>query len=238
MQESDRLTIWLHYFQEQSPDQSRAELLGAIRFAYWFEKRSQELLGTYTQHVEAYIDRRRQNLRWKENEIFCSRKRVEYHMNMIGAELMNRAFQHDFARTKEQRVLVPICMRKHGNDSCKAIRMEEGYACKGCAKDCQVHIITKLGSQYHFKVYMIPHASTAFGHEGIQKGDVGIVGVACVLNLIGGGYQAKALGYEPQCVILNYTGCVQHWHESGLSTSIDLNRLVRIFESRSSGNRK
>lgn len=231
-QESNRLALWLHYFKGQSPSKSRAEILSAIRFAYWFEKRSQEVLGVYTQNVDPYINRRRPDLRWKENEIFCTRVRVEYHLNMIGAEIMNRAFQPDFVRTKEQRVLLPICMRKHGNDSCKSVQTEQGYVCKGCAKDCQVNTITKLGSQHSFKVYMIPHASTAFGHERIQKGDVGIVGVACVLNLIAGGYQAKALGYEPQCVILNYSGCVQHWHESGLVTGIDLDKLTAIMGAR------
>lgn len=231
-QESNRLALWLHYFKSQSPSKSKSEILSAIRFAYWFEKRSQELLGKFTTNVDPYINRRWKELKWKENEVFCSRRRVEYHLNMVGAELMNRAFQYDFARKKEYRVLLPICMRKFGNDSCRAVRTEQGYACKGCAKDCQVNAIRKIGNDLNFQVYIIPHASTAFARERLHTGDVGIVGVACVLNLISGGYQAKALGYEPQCVILNHSGCAQHWHESGLVTSIDLDRLRAIMGSR------
>jgi uncharacterized protein len=51
------------------------------------------------------------------------------------------------------------------------------------------------------------------------------VGVACVLNLIQGGYEMQSLGIPSQCVFLNSCSCKQHWI-SGAPTQIDFSKLV------------
>ncbi|WLD29947.1 MULTISPECIES: DUF116 domain-containing protein [unclassified Clostridioides] len=56
--------------------------------------------------------------------------------------------------------------------------------------------------------------------------DVGIIGVACVLNLISGGWKVKNFGFVPQCVVLDYCGCKNHWHEKGIVTDINVDRLL------------
>ncbi len=115
------------------------------------------------------------------------------------------------------------------SEACKANKTQEGFKCTGCTHDCIVNHITSLGQQYGFKVLIIPHASTAFSKLSVEKGEVGIVGIACVLNLISGGYKAKSLGFEPQCVLLDYCGCKKHWHEKGLQTRIYLEGLRKIL---------
>nr|WP_267490831.1 DUF116 domain-containing protein [Paenibacillus monticola] len=228
-QESKRLAIWFGYLTANTPRESQNKLLRAVRHANWFEQRSEERLGCYTLRVDAYIENNLERLTWKENRIFCSRKRVEYHLNMVGAEIMNRAFHDSFAATKEKRVFLPVCMRNKSGEVCKAVKEGEGYLCKSCSKDCQVNMITAMAKEYDCKVLIIPHASTAFGHQRVREGEVGIVGIACVLNLISGGYKAREMGYQPQCVLLHNSGCIQHWHPTGIKTSIDLDRLKDIL---------
>lgn len=164
--------------------------------------------------------------------MFCTRGRVEYHLNMVGAELMNRAYRERFLRTKKKKVLLPICMRLKGEASCQAVRTDEGWVCQGCAKNCQVNRISAMGRETGFTALLIPHASIAFDRRNAadMPGETGIIGVACLLNLISGGYRAKELGFEPQCVLLNYAGCVKHWHPEGIATSIDLNQLQQILQ--------
>ncbi len=228
-QESKRLVIWFDFLTARTPGESQNKLLRAVRLASWFEQRSEERLGCYTLRVDAYIENNRERLKWKENRVFCSRERVEYHLNMVGAEIMNRAFHDSFAATKEKRVFLPVCMRSKSGEACKAVKEGEGYLCKSCSKYCQVNMITAMAKEYGCKVLIIPHASTAFGHHRVREGEVGIVGVACVLNLISGGYKARELGYQPQCVLLHNSGCIQHWHPTGIKTSIDLDRLKDIM---------
>ncbi|WP_278244952.1 hypothetical protein [[Clostridium] dakarense] len=47
-----------------------------------------------------------------------------------------------------------------------------------------------------------------------------------MLNLISGGLKAKSLGYIPQCVVLDYCGCKSHWHTDGITTDINIKRLL------------
>ncbi|RCX20699.1 uncharacterized protein DUF116 [Fontibacillus phaseoli] len=234
-QESRRMSEWLVFLKSRSREDGKRKLSQAVTFGKWFEARSREVLGRHTANVELYIDKNNQRLKWKENMIFCTRGRAEYHLNMVGAEIMNRAFREKFLNTEQKRVLLPICMREKGEAGCRAVESEHGYVCRSCSKDCQVKIISDLGKKHDFQVFMIPHASTAFGRQSIQPGKVGIVGVACILNLVSGGYQAKRLGYEPQCVLLNYSGCIKHWHETGVVTDIDLSRLLNRIQVGTTG---
>ncbi|AIQ47413.1 hypothetical protein R70723_17075 [Paenibacillus sp. FSL R7-0273] len=229
-EECIRLEHWSDLFQGL-PKAAAAEYLSrAVRLAAWFDRRSLEVLGCYTPNVERYIEHNGPRLRWRENRIFCSRERVEYHLNMVGAEIMNREFRGAFMAAQDKSIFLPVCMRKKQGNACKAVPEGAGYRCRSCTRDCRVHIITALSRKYDAKVLIIPHASTAFGKEKASEGDKGIIGIACVLNLISGGYQARRMGYQPQCVLLNQSGCVQHWHpDSGLETAIDLDRLEQIL---------
>ncbi|MBW4080672.1 DUF116 domain-containing protein [Paenibacillus sp. S150] len=229
-QESRRLAVWLDFLRGL-PDSERAGILQrAVQKALWFERRSLECLGSYTGRVDSYIESNRQRLKWQENRIFCSRERVEYHLNMAGAEIMNRVFHDGFYAAQEKRVFLPICMRNKSAEDCRAVKEGPGYVCRRCSKTCRVHAVTAMAEACGGKVLMIPHASTAFGHERITEGEVGIVGVACVLNLISGGYKAYDMGYLPQCVLLHYSGCVMHWHPEGIETCIDMDRLKAMLE--------
>ncbi|OKP91584.1 hypothetical protein A3844_00165 [Paenibacillus helianthi] len=226
-QESRRLKVWLDFLRGLPEKESEGILQRAVRKAVWFERRSLECLGRYTSNVDTYIENNRQRLRWQENRIFCSRNRVEYHLNMVGAEIMNQVFYDGFHAAPGKIVFLPICMRNKTAGKCQAVQEGPGYVCRRCSKTCRVQEVTALAEVYSCKVLMIPHASTAFGQERIRVGEVGIIGVACVLNLISGGYKAREMGYLPQCVLLHYSGCVLHWHREGIETSIDMERLER-----------
>lgn len=131
---------------------------------------------------------------------------------MVGAEILNRAFREDFIKTKVKIVLLPACMRFHTSKICKAIHTKNGYLCTNCTSMCNVSRISKMGRQSIFQVYIIPYESDAFSKVSPLKDKVGIVGVACVLNLLEGGWKAKSLNFIPQCVVLDYCGCRNHWH--------------------------
>lgn len=228
--ECKRIDGWLEFLKNKPALESKHVLLNAVQLADWFEKRSLAALGCYTCNVDKFIRDNKQKLKWKEDMIFCTRQRIEYHLNMVGAEIMNRAFRNSFLKAKDKRVLLPICMRLKQGNQCRALKTENGYLCQGCSKDCQVNIITTMGKEYNFKVFIIPHASSAFVKKTTDKNSIGIIGIACILNLISGGYKAKELGFEPQCVLLNYSGCAKHWHNPGIVTNIDIKRLKNILQ--------
>jgi hypothetical protein len=89
-----------------------------------------------------------------------------------------------------------------------------------------------MGRKFGFSVHLVPHESSVFsggaGKKLIGEG-VGIVGIACVSNLVSGGWKAKGLGLQPQCVLLDHCGCRKHWHEEGISTDNNMRRLRDIL---------
>lgn len=229
-QEVQRLQRWQQYFGTLTDGEVADGLASVITFAAWFELRSETVLGKYTEHVDYFLNEIHPQYRWREDVVFCGRRRVEYHLNMVGAELMNRAFRAAFLRTAHKEVLLPGCIRKLPEEDCPATSTPLGYRCVGCTASCRVHQLTRMGEKYGFGVAIITHESS-FNSKGIGQtdGKLGIVGIACVLNLISGGWKAKALGLPAQCVLLDFCGCKNHWHDDGFPTDINLDVLSQIL---------
>ena len=228
-QEVKRLSIWSGYFLQLSSGETKRIVNAATNLGMWFEARSKEVLGVYTEKVDSFLEKEERNYRWREDYISCGRKRVEYHINMVGAEMMNQAYRHSFLITKEKRLLLPGCMRAHWSKDCKAQYSPEGFVCTHCTKNCKVSQYTKLGEKEEFRVYIIPHESSIGKSKQIGEQGIGIIGVACVLNLISGGLKAVELGFVPQCVLLDYCGCKAHWSTQGIVTDINKNRFLEII---------
>ncbi|OPY26929.1 MAG: hypothetical protein A4E28_02256 [Methanocella sp. PtaU1.Bin125] len=232
VQEVRRMRGWRAYWAGQPGTAVAADIDVAIGFAAWFEGRSLTALGRYTPNVEKFLREKQPAHRWKEDVIFSARRRVEYHLNMVGAEIMNRTFRADFRRTKHKAVILPACMRYYPKPQCKARSNGLSCECAECTPQCRVNQITKMGRKFGFSVHLVPHESSVFsgdaGKQLIGEG-VGIVGVACVSSLVSGGWKAKGLGLPPQCVLLDHCGCRKHWHDQGIPTDINMSRLMQVL---------
>jgi hypothetical protein len=227
-QEVRRLQAWRDFWSCCDAKATCDDIWEAISFAGWFEEASAQSLGKYTPNVEKFLKEKQPGHRWKEDVIFSARRRVEYHLNMVGAEIMNRAFRDAFVNTTKKAVVLPACMRYHSKPECKARTIGLACECTGCTPQCRVNQLTKMGRKSGFAVHLVPHESSVFsGDSGktLLGDDVGIVGIACVSNLVSGGWKAKAMGMPPQCVLLDHCGCRKHWHEQGIPTDINMKRL-------------
>jgi hypothetical protein len=227
---SQRLKNWYDFLGQRSEIYSRNVINQAASLGRWFKSEGKQVLGKYTPAVDSFLCDKHPAYRFREDIIFCGRKEEEYHLNMVGAEILNRAFREDFLKTKIKMVLLPACMRFHTSKLCKAVRSSDGYLCTNCSPECKVNKLTELGRQKNFTVYIIPHESDAFENNHIENSQIGVVGIACILNLLEGGWKAKALNFIPQCVLLDYCGCKNHWHPKGIKTDINMEQLKRILQ--------
>jgi hypothetical protein len=231
-QEVRRLQAWQDFWSCCDAKAVCDDIRETIGFAGWFEEASVDALGKYTPNVEKFLKEKQPGHRWKEDVIFSARRRVEYHLNMVGAEIMNRAFRNAFLSTKKKAVVLPACMRYHPKPMCKAETNGLACECTGCTPQCRVNQLTKMGRKHGFAVHLVPHESSVFsGDSGktLLGDEVGIVGIACVSNLVSGGWKAKGLGLPPQCVLLDHCGCRKHWHEQGIPTDINMRRLMAVL---------
>jgi hypothetical protein len=231
-QEIRRLRGWQEFFTRRSSEMASPELSAVAAFAGWFETRSLETLGAYTPHVEQFLAETQPGYRWREDYVLCGRQRVEYHLNMVGNEIFNRALRDDFRRTTKQVVLVPPCLRAQPDDLCKAVSTPLGARCIACTPTCRVHQLSKLGEQHGFEVFTLPDDLRVYSGGSFKQnsaGPVGMIGVSCVLTNIQGGWDVRDLGIPAQGLLLDYCGCSYHWHEKGIPTDIDIHQLMQLL---------
>lgn len=231
VQEVKRFDKWSEYLASLEVEEASDFIADAVSYAIWFEQKSLEALGYYTQGVENYLKEAGTSHRWREDLILCCRQRVEYHLNMVGAEIMNRAYRADFIRTDKKVVLLPACIRRKQDGTCKCREVAGVLYCASCDSSCQVFQIKKMGKSYGYEVLIIPHESSAFSNSNMKEGELGIIGIACVINLLAGGWKAKGYGIPAQCVLLDYCGCKNHWDEEGFPTVIDMQQLEKVMDT-------
>ena len=247
LRDVDRLCRWLEAtgeFREQAlrfvrwrafwdtmPADKRAEMAAKIfQFAGWFIVRAQEVLEQYTPNVTRFLENSHTFYRWREDRIQCMRSRDEYHLNMVGAEIMNRAFRADYRNTEAKALLVPGCMRARPEDECEGVRVPEGLRCTGCLPSCHVNQLREMGKRQNFEVYIIPHASDLrrwTPRPGRPR--LGVIATACVTQLVEGGWELKRYDVPAQCVLLDYSGCKKHWCSEGIPTAMNIRELKRIL---------
>ena len=68
---------------------------------------------------------------------------------------------------------------------------------------------------------LLPHETIINKIDVKDKNKIGIIGIACIPNLMSGGWKALRLGFIPQCVLLDYSGCGKHWLDKEKITEIN-----------------
>jgi hypothetical protein len=228
-EEVSRFNEWLSFLGELKPH-VRVSLNRILAFANDFECHAECALGRYTTRVNAFLIEQLPQRRQREDAIQCSRRRVEYHLNLLGAELLNRAWRSDFLGCQEQMVVLSGCLRQKG-DSCRALRHDRTLRCCHCTKDCVVSMASHLAERHGKRALAVIHGSDYFrflDQATPRRKATGIVGVACAPGILGAGLRAKARGFAAQCVVLHRSGCA-HWCNEEHTTSFDVGELERIL---------
>jgi len=245
-----RLIAWLHATGEFEQETQRLAnwrgclaQLGPAEFEHWmsvgielfdrFADEAADRLGRYTHGVEPFLAGEYAHRGLREDRLFCGRTPSEYHLNMVAAEVMNQGLRDAFERTTHKIVLVPACMKGAKAAQCRAHAYGVDITCTACDPDCAINRITRRMKAFGVRVYIVPHA-TGFSRwltRWQREPGVGVAAVACMLNILPGGYEMRARRIASQCVPLDFPGCRKHWDPQGISTAVNEDRLVQIVAS-------
>lgn len=230
-EEAKRLNGWLQYSETLSNTEVRQILEKAYQFADWFKDTCSSKLGCYTKNVNRFVESAKTEYKNREDYGLATRKEMEYHFNIVAAEVLNRSLRDRFMNQKRKVVLLPTCMQTLAGKGCKAQSDGTERKCIACNKTCNVGLASMQLKPFGVDVYLIPHSSnfsrTLKKWQNVP--DVALVGVACVLNLLLGGYEMIGLGIPSQCVYLDFCGCKKHWHSKGVPTSLNIGQLKRVL---------
>ena len=211
-QEAIRLDNWRSYLATLGPQKATYWLLVATSICDDFEREAAVCLGVYTRGVQPFLEKEYSNRGCREDALFCGRPVAEYHLNMVAAEVMNRGLRADFDLTSRRVLLVPACMRGVKAGSCRAHVDGVDITCSHCDPDCAVNRITRSMQSHGVQVYIVPHSGgfTRWLDRWQREAGVGVMAVACMLNIVAGGFDMRARGIASQCVPLDYPGCKTH----------------------------
>jgi len=229
-EETRRITNWFRYTKSLSAADTDSLLKKAYDFAGWFEEACKDKLGVYTRNVNPFIQKAQTAYRMREDYGLATRKEIEYHFNMVAAEILNRALRDKFMAAKRKVVLLPTCMRITDDHACKAKLEGSEKKCISCNPQCNAGKVNTSLKAHGIDAYLIPHSSNFSKtlKRWKEVPDVSLVGIACVLNLLLGGYEMIGLGIPSQCVYLDFCGCKKHWDKKGIPTSLNTKHLLHI----------
>jgi hypothetical protein len=229
-----RLDQWGEFLASLEEPRSRNILLRCQALASDFAECSLLELGKYTEGVPTFLSKEAPNYRFRYDAAFVSRTRLEYHLGMLGTEILNRAYRQRFLSTRRKIVIVPPCMRAKSDGECRAVETAFGARCQACTPACRVHQVTRLGDKHGFDVFIIPDELHVFG-AGTGPEDLGLVGVSCVLTNWSGGWEADSFSLPAQGLLLDYVGCRYHWDKHGIPTATNLKALKALLGIKESG---
>ena len=223
-----RFKYWERYFDNKFLVKVSYDLKAAMKLAEWFEEQAQEKLGHYTKNVKKFLKQEQSKHLWRQDILLRTKPEREYHLNMLGCQIMNQVCRPQFLVTNNKVILAPICMRAKNEAQCQAEETELGLQCTHCDRDCNINLIDSLGSQGEFKVLIIDHThdfDDYFSQWQDQK-HTGLIVIACALNLLLVNYKLQRFNIPGQALILDYCGCQLHWSEEGVTTDINLDELL------------
>ena len=132
----------------------------------------------------------------------------------------NLAYKKVFSKIpfSERILLLPQCLRPC---NCPASFKEFSYECKNCS-NCKLGEIINFAKKLGYKgVYLISGGSIVSKiFERIKP--KACIGVACLKELILGGFVAEKFGIIPQCVALSKDGCV--------NTEVEWSTVKKVIE--------
>jgi hypothetical protein len=153
----------------------------------------------------------------------------QYHLYMLEIELTNRRNRTSFLLADRKISLQPYCLQDF-SVTCKASDSGFDYQCGHCSKNCFQHHASILLKENNIEPYIWMGASIGDAvREAAEKNQtIGILGIACIPELVWGMRKCRKLGIPVIGLPLNANRCAR-WFGEFHQNSIDLNALELLI---------
>lgn len=153
----------------------------------------------------------------------------QYHLYMLEVELTNRINREGFYRAEYKMALIPHCLRDY-QDQCRMLPGDVEARCGHCNEECFVHLGSLLMERFGIESYI----SVSMDHDKLFKDlkavhpDMGVLGIACIPELVQGMRLCKKLAIPAVGVPLDVNRC-QRWMGQTLESSFSLGALKKLL---------
>jgi hypothetical protein len=189
---------------------------------------ARDLLAPHTALVNAHLQELSFLKRW-DGTLFTSEE--QYHLYMLLIELVNRAWGEAFRRARRRIAFLPYCLRDL-SANCRSGPGELDYICKGCSKDCYVNRVSAFLRENGVEPYLWMNASLKSLLRKLRdrEGSIGVLGVACIPELVRGMRLCMGLNIPVVGIPLNANRCMR-WMGAFHPTSVDLDALGKLVRN-------
>jgi hypothetical protein len=193
----------------------------------FIKKTLRDSLSTYTRDVHHHL----RSLPFSQRfDSIITTTEEQYHLYMLEIELVNRIYKETFKRCDYKFALLPHCLRDFRPD-CSSVSGDVESVCKGCTKECFIHLGSLLLKRYKIK----PYISITIEQEKLFKklkaehASIGALGIACIPELVMGMRLCIRLGIPPVGIPLDANRCAR-WMRQAHESSFNLKELEELVK--------
>jgi len=155
----------------------------------------------------------------------------KYLLEMVSFKIYDELNREAFNKCRNTLIVMPDCLSLH-NPDCEKVEKKYGYFCKRCVPTCRAYEIGDLAAKYGVKILFSKRKLTEqLKHFSKKMGDLGVIGIACVMMLASGMRTAAEVGVAARGVLLNFTGC-EHWNDEPFASDFAMSSLKAILEEK------
>lgn len=154
--------------------------------------------------------------------------RDQYHLYMIEIELINRILKRKFQEANYKIALLPYCLSESPG-SCKARPDDIDNVCRKCIKTCYINMVSESLKENNINPYILSRGNLKplFRRLAKRHGSFGVLGIACIAELISGMRRCMDAGLPVIGIPLNANRCPR-WMGDFHETSVDLEELSKL----------
>ncbi len=211
---------------------ARMEIPDTPALAYILN-RGREVLSQYMRDVELHTRSVGPYRRLRDPTLLSSRE--QYYLYMLEFELVNRVHLEKFRQARFKIALLPYCLKER-QDDCKAMPDETDYRCKHCVKTCYINRVSSLLEDMDINPYILSRGKVEKLLAGLyaKHGSIGVLGIACVVELVWGMRLCMKAGVPVVGIPLNANRCPR-WMGTMHETSIDIVAIGRLLSDVTNG---
>lgn len=184
-----------------------------------------ETLASYTRAVPGHLDRL--PIRQRFDRVIAMHTE-QYHLAMLEIELLNRANGHAFRSARRRLAFLPHCLRDFDSD-CKAASDGVDEVCGSCSSACWNNAITAFlrASGIEPYIWMSADLPRVFRRILREQGSLGVLGIACIPELVRGMRMCERHGIPAVGLPLNANRCAR-WTGAFRDNSVNLSELEKL----------
>jgi len=195
----------------------------------------QVILNLIDPHLKKYTENTREHLRTLPLSKFWDHRlattREQYHLYMLEIELTNRLFASDFIKADKKIALLPYCLQDF-SIKCKSERNGFDYQCRHCSAKCFQNWASEILENHQIDpfIWMEGNMKQLAKFTLKEKRTFGVLGIACVPELIWGMRNCRKNNIPAIGIPLNANRCIR-WFGEFFPNSVDVRELERLLAS-------